>query len=132
MTDQEILAFIREQRKDSHLSIATIAELSGVARESVKAIMYGAKGLRVRTAARLLKAFGFKLKIVPIDGPRREVVISGKSLRPAVVNGKHVFVVRPENEAACLKCGRDAGVVTVSGHDQCAHCGHILADCCGD
>lgn len=44
-------------------------------------------------------------------------------------------IVRKEKkrlENQCPKCGLDAGVVEVHGHTQCANCGHIIQDCCGD
>lgn len=133
MTDQEILTFIRQAKKEIGLPVSKLAILADMNYETVKALVYGVKGARLHNVSKLLKALGYTLKVEKVGGRKKQVLIPGKVL---ALNGRKVpevvYVVRPVNEFACLKCGRDAGVVSVAGHDQCAHCGHILKDCCGD
>lgn len=52
-------------------------------------------------------------------------------VKPTIHNPK-LFSMKVKNEFQCQKCGLDAGVVEVHGHTQCANCGHIIQDCCGD
>lgn len=87
------------------------------------------KGAQIRTVCSLADALGYEVHLVkkpdwsPLD--TRPIVVP-------VVMKRTYETVKPENEFACLKCGRDAGVVEVAGHIQCAHCAHIVQDCCGD
>lgn len=130
MTEGEILKLLRSEA--GALSNAWVAHESKISVHGVYSFVHGVNGAQLRTVVNIAEAIGYELVLVrKVRLPVPQVVrpVMHRSAEYPIQQYKKK---QPENEFACLKCGRDAGVVSVSGHTQCANCGHIIQDCCGD
>lgn len=129
MSPKEISDLLRSELKAIGMTQAEAARRSGLSINAVHSFMHGKHNATFYVATSVARAIGYEMTLV------RNGALENRQIKPKVTmhNSPATYVRnKPENEYACLKCGRDAGVVTVAGHDQCARCGHIIRDCCND
>lgn len=124
---KDLTDFLRGEFLAVGMQQSEAARRSGLSANAIHNFTYSKSNASLHTLLGIAKAIGYEFKLVRTGVIDRSPVV----VRPVMNGGSH-RAAKPENEFACLKCGRDAGVVTVAGHDQCAHCGHIVVGCCGD
>lgn len=128
MRDNDICDLIRREAATLGWGPSQLSNRASVAKPTVHNFLYSRHNCRLHTAVALLKALGYEIQIVKVAEPEVNITYRDKKDHSRTYYNK----VKPENDCACDKCGRDAGVVEVHGHLQCVHCGHIVQDCCGD
>jgi transcriptional regulator with XRE-family HTH domain len=126
MTPKELTDFLRNELKATCMTQAEIMRRANLSQTSVHNFQYNKCATSLHTFLRIARAIGYDVKLV------RNGTIETRAIEVRPTMKREYRISKPENEFACLKCGRDAGVVAVAGHLQCAHCHHIMEDCCGD
>lgn len=142
MNEQDLLNILRLEAR--RYSDGELARHSGLSLGGVQNFIHKS-GLNIttRTLFSIAKACGLSITIQK----EREVSYKMKHRQTKYYNNRSGYKpseplpithgLQPaagerRGECNCEKCGADVGVVEVHGHLQCAHCGHIIQDCCGE
>lgn len=130
MTETEICELIRSEAKALGWGPGQLSNRAAIAKPTAHGFLYSKHATRLHTAVALLKALGYEIKLEKVSEPNVKATYH-RNVHPEH-HHRVCRPIKPVNDSACMKCGRDAGVVEVHGHLQCVHCGHVVQDCCGD